>query len=138
MRSRLGLSVGMVAAGVYFIALFGGYLALSLFVGYILLIEPNPWLRKTAVKAFVVCLAFSLISTVFGFIPTAFGMLMDALLIFDVNVSALYVVNNLTSIIHSIIDLVRTDCRDIDKLMDEMYQSTIPLGPIDNLIHKHM
>jgi len=137
MKSRLGLSVGMVAAGVYFIALFGGYLALSLFVGYILLIEPNPWLRKTAVKAFVVCLAFSLISTVFGFIPTAFGMLMDALLIFDVNVSALYVVNNLTSIIHSIIDLVRTIVLLVLGFM-AFNQSTIPLGPIDNLIHKHM
>lgn len=137
MKSRLGLSVGMVAAGVYFIALFGGYLALSLFVGYILLIEPNPWLRKTAVKAFVVCLAFSLISTIFGFIPTAFGMLMDALLIFDVNVSALYVVNNLTSIIHSIIDLVRTILLLVLGFM-AFNQSTIPLGPIDNLIHKHM
>lgn len=137
MKSRLGLSVGMVAAGVYFIALFGGYLALSLFVGYILLIEPNPWLRKTAVKAFVVCLVFSLISTIFGFIPTAFGMLMDALLIFDVNVSALYVVNNLTSIIHSIIDLVRTILLLVLGFM-AFNQSTIPLGPIDNLIHKHM
>lgn len=137
MKTRLGISVGMAAAAVYFMGLLSNYTVLVLAVGYILLVEPNPWLRKTAVKALVVCLAFSLISTVFGFLPTAVGILMDILSIFLVDLSALYAVNNLFGIVQTIISVIRTVLLLVLGFM-AFNQSTIPLGPIDNLIHKHM
>lgn len=137
MKTRLGISVGMAAAAVYFLGLLSNYTVLVLAVGYILLAEPNPWLRKTAVKAFVVCLAFSLISTIFGFLPTALGMLMDVLSIFEVGLGGLYVVNNLLGLVQTIISVVRTILLLALGFM-AFNQSTIPLGPIDNLIHKHM
>lgn len=137
MKTRLGISVGMAAAAVYFMGLLSNYTVLALAVGYILLIEPNPWLRKTAVKAFVVCLVFSLISTIFGFLPTAVNVLMDVLSIFEVNLGGFYVVHNLLGIVQTIISVIRTILLLVLGFM-AFNQSTIPLGPIDNLIHKHM
>jgi len=137
MKTRLGISVGMAAAATYFAALFGGYTVLTLFVGYILLVETNPWLRKTAVKAFVVCLLFSLISTVFGIIPGALNMLWDLLNVFEVNISWMYKINSIVNIFHTVINALRTVLLLVLGFMS-FNQSTIPLGPIDNLIHKHM
>lgn len=136
MKTRLGISVGMAAAAVYFSGLIGGYTVLTLLVGYILLVEPNPWLRKTAVKGFVVCLVFSLISTIFGFIPTAIDMLSSLLSMFDVYPD-MSIVRSLINIFTEIIGLARTIVLLILGFMS-FNQSTIPLGPIDNLIHKHM
>ena len=137
MKTRLGISVGMAAAATYFAALFGGYTVLTLFVGYILLVETNPWLRKTAVKAFVVCLLFSLISTVFGIIPGALNMLWDLLNVFEVNISWMYKINSIVNIFHTVINALRTVLLLVLGFMS-FNQSTIPMGPIDNLIHKHM
>ena len=137
MKTRLGISVGMAAAATYFVAVFGGYTVLTLFVGYILLVETNPWLRKTAVKAFIVCLLFSLISTVFGFIPTAMNMVWDVLSAFNVNASWMYKINTITNIIQSIISTLRTVLLLVLGFMS-FGQSTLPMGPIDDLIHKHM
>ena len=137
MKTRLGISVGMAAAATYFAALFGGYTVLTLFVGYILLIETNPWLRKTAVKAFVVCLLFSLINLVIGIIPGALNMVWDVLNIFEVNTSWMYKVNTVMNIFQTIINGLRTVLLLVLGFMS-FNQSTIPLGPIDNMIHKHM
>jgi hypothetical protein len=137
MKTRLGISVGMAAAATYFAALFGGYTVLTLFVGYILLIETNPWLRKTAVKAFVVCLLFSLINVVIGIIPGALNMVWDVLNIFEVNTSWMYKVNAVMNIFQTIINGLRTVLLLVLGFMS-FNQSTIPLGPIDNMIHKHM
>lgn len=137
MKTRLGISVGMAAAATYFAALFGGYTVLTLFVGYILLVETNPWLRKTAVKAFVVCLLFSLINLVFGIIPGALNMVWDLLNIFEVNTSWMYKISTIMNLFQTIINSLRTILLLVLGFMS-FNQSTIPLGPIDNMIHKHM
>jgi len=137
MKTRLGISVGMAAAATYFAALFGGYTVLTLFVGYILLVETNPWLRKTAVKAFVVCLLFSLINVIFGIIPGALDLVWNTLSVFGLNTAWLYKVTAILNIFQSVINALRTLLLLILGFMS-FNQSTIPMGPIDNLIHKHM
>jgi len=136
MKTKLGISVGLVGAAVYFSGLFGGYTVLTLFVGYILLAESNPWLRKTAVKAFAICVIFSLLNVLIGFIPTGLDMIGSLLGLFDVhpNMSVVY---NLFNLVYSILDVIRTVLLLILGVL-AFNQSTIPLGPLDNLIHKHM
>ena len=136
MKTRLGISVGLMGAALYLAGLVGGYVVLTLMVGYVLLVEPNPWLRKTAVKAFVVCILFSVVSTVFGFIPTVVNMLYDVISIFDVYPN-LNVVYNLIDLVQSVINLARSILLLVLGFM-AVGQGTIPLGPIDNMIHKHM
>lgn len=51
-KTKLGISVGLLGAIIYFTSLFGSsYLIAILLCGYILLVEDNPWLRKTSVKS---------------------------------------------------------------------------------------
>lgn len=137
MKTRLGISVGMAAAATYFAALFGGYTVLTLFVGYILLVETNPWLRKTAVKAFVVCLLFSLINVIFGIVPSALNLVWNTLSVFGLNTAWLHKVTAILNIFQSVINALRTVLLLVLGFMS-FNQSTIPLGPIDNMIHKHM
>ena len=68
-KTRLGISVGLMGFITYFGCCFGGYIAAILLFGYILLVENNQWLRKTAVKAMILTIAFSLLSTFIGLIP---------------------------------------------------------------------
>ena len=137
MKTRLGISVGMAAAATYFAAIFGGYTVLALFVGYILLVETNPWLRKTAVKAFVICLLFSLINFVLGIFPSILGTAGDVLSILEVDVHWMYMINNIFYTFQSLINGLRNILLLVLGFMS-FNQSTIPLGPIDNMIHKHM
>ena len=68
-KTKLGISVGLLAAIVYFLGLFSGYVATIVLVGYILIVEDNAWLKKTSVKAVVLMLGFSLVYSVLGLIP---------------------------------------------------------------------
>ncbi len=69
MKTKIGVSATLLAAGVYFAALFGGYIPLIVVAGYILIVEENEWLRRTAIKAVVLKVAFSLLSLAIAFIP---------------------------------------------------------------------
>ena len=43
MKTKLGVSVGILGAATYFLGLFSGYTVLALVVGYILLCEQDSW-----------------------------------------------------------------------------------------------
>ena len=46
-KTKLGVSVGIFGAFLYVAALFGGYIAITLLAGYVLLMESNEWLKTT-------------------------------------------------------------------------------------------
>lgn len=50
-KTKLGVSIGLLGAGIFAAALFGGYVATIVLAGYVLLMETNEWLRRAAVKA---------------------------------------------------------------------------------------
>ncbi len=60
-------------AAVYFTAALLGYISLFIVGGYILLVEKTEWLKKCVVKAVVLMLLYSLLSTVIGLIPQVFS-----------------------------------------------------------------
>ena len=70
-KTKLGVSVGLLGAGIFAAALFGGYVATIVLAGYVLLMESNEWLRRTAVKAVVTLVCFSFITAVIDLIPDA-------------------------------------------------------------------
>ena len=51
----------------------------ALIMGYILLMEQNEWLKKTAVKAMLVIIVFSAASSVIGLIPDAISLISSIL-----------------------------------------------------------
>lgn len=82
-QSKLGIPVGLLCAAVYFLGLFSGYLAVTVLVGYILLVEENAWLRKNAVKALAIMMFFSLITVLVNLIPGAISVFNDVFSMFD-------------------------------------------------------
>lgn len=73
-KTKLGISVGMLGAAVYFSAALFGYLALLVVGGYILFVEKTEWLKKCVIKAVVLMLLYTLISTVIGIVPQIFTL----------------------------------------------------------------
>ncbi len=74
-KTKLGLSTGFVAALAFFLCLFGGYLPALLLTGYVLFLEENADLRKTALKALVLMIVFDLLAAVINLIPGLFNLL---------------------------------------------------------------
>lgn len=84
-KTKLGVDERLLATATYFVALFGGYVALLLMTGYILLFEENEWLKKVAVKAVAITISFSLLVTGVNLIPNVVGWLGDVAYIFNKN-----------------------------------------------------
>ena len=57
-RTKIGISAGLLGAGIYFTGLFSGYLIPIILTFYVLWFEENGWLRRTAVKAVSVMILF--------------------------------------------------------------------------------
>lgn len=64
-KAGIGISVGMLAAGLYFLGLVS-LLGLLVVGGYVLLFEKNAWLKRCAVKAVAIVIAFALLSHLVG------------------------------------------------------------------------
>ena len=86
MKTKLGISTGLMAAIVCFVALFNGIgMAFLLLAGYILLCESDEWLKYITVKVLLFSIAVSLLSIVIGFIPSIIGVINDIIEIFNGN-----------------------------------------------------
>lgn len=136
MKTKLGVSVAMVAAAAYLIGFFSGNVALLLIVGYVLLCESDEWLKKSVVKALAVGLFFTLVSAVIGFIPNAISIVDDLFNIFGGSFSIGFV--------SRIINFINTVLSVFEKLLMlglaimAFDNKTIKLPLVDDLIEKHM
>jgi len=134
-KTKLGISVGLLGAILYFTGMFN-FIVLILLVGYVLIFETNEWLRKSALKAVMVVIVFSIVSTLIG------------------------ISNNILSILNTPLSLIRIPFRlswpfGIDSILLNMLniaekllllllgfkafsQGSLSLGPIDNIIDKNV
>ncbi len=83
MKTKLGITAGLMGACAYFMAMFGSYVALIVLVGYVLLSETNEWLRRTAVKAIVLALAIDVLCALINLLPGALDVIDSMLRIFN-------------------------------------------------------
>lgn len=70
----MGISVGLLAAGMYFLGMIS-VLALVVVAGYVLLKEDNAWLKRSAVKAAVIPIAFALLGWVPSLLSSLIGII---------------------------------------------------------------
>ena len=139
MKTRLGISVGMLGAALYFAGLFGGFVALTILAGYTLLVEENEWVKKTAVKAFLLLVAFSLLKTLIGLIPDAIGVFDKFVYIFSTEfslASSLSVVIKIVSFLTAGLDFIEVVLFLILGLK-ALNQSTVKIGAVDGTVTKH-
>lgn len=136
MKTKLGVSVAMLAAVTYVFGLFGGYIALALLVGYILLCETDETVRRAAVKTVVICVAFDLISAVIGLVPNGINIIDSFLNIFGVSFPVYFItrivtfINYVLALIEKLIFLVLVFVAWGDR------NTRIPV--LDDLIDKYM
>ena len=131
MKTKLGISTGLLGAAVYLFAIFGGWVALIIVAGYILLFESDEWLKKAAVKAIIINMLFSVLFSIIGInaINTVCQILNINFFMTYVDSGIIIIVNNLFMIIQKLLLLALA--------FTALYNKTVPLGFIDNIITKH-
>ena len=105
-KTKLGITVGVLGAVLYFLGLFSGYLATILVAGYVLLCESDEWLKKTAVKSVAVLLVFSFASAVITLIPNAINFIDSVFSVFGGDFH-IYFVTNVINVITTALGILQ-------------------------------
>lgn len=132
MKTKLGISAGLLGAVIYLSGLFSGYTVLTLLVGYVLLFEESEWLKRTAVKAYTVCICFSLLSALVGFIPNTINLIDAIATVFN---GAFYI-----GFVSNLVDLAQVILSIAEKVLlivlayKALNQQTIKINAVDKLI----
>lgn len=135
-KSKLGISVGLLGAAIYFSGLFSGLLLIAILAGYVLLVEENVWLRRTAVKAVALFVMFSLMSTLVSLIPDVIDFISSFCGVFGGSLSI--------PVISSIIDFILKGIEIVKVVffivlgLKSLNQGTIVTPLVDKLINKYM
>lgn len=135
-KAKLGISVGLLGAAIYFTALFNGYLLPVILAGYVLLFEENEWLRKSAIKAVSVLIAFSLLVEALCLIPDVIGFIGDILAIFGLD----FYIGFLSRIVQAIVsglNIIKT-VLFICLGLKALNQGTISVPVVDQIVEKYM
>jgi hypothetical protein len=135
MKSKLGLSVGLIAATAYLTGLFSGYIPLLLILGYVLIAEQNRYLKVSVVKALIISLIFSALQLIIGFIPDLFGLVASGANIFEKSFT-FYKLTSVTSFLSNIVSIAEIVILFILAVM-ALKQKSLSIGIIDNLIKRH-
>lgn len=135
-KTKLGISVGLMGAIAYFAGLFSGYLVAVLIFGYIMLVEDNPWLRKTAVKSIVLLVTFSALSAVIGLIPDFISFINTIFNVFGSHFS-LAILTNILAVISSALSILKTVVFLVLGLK-ALNQGTLTIPVVDNMTNKNM
>ncbi|MCQ2521156.1 MAG: hypothetical protein MJ105_02160 [Lachnospiraceae bacterium] len=103
MRTKLGISAGLLAAIMYWCGFFSGIVPLIIIAGYVFLKEENDFLKRTALKAVVFLLAFFVIKELLVIIPVMIGDVLDIVNTYSGNY---YSLNKVTQVFYTIRDIV--------------------------------
>ncbi len=136
-KTKLGITVGLFGAIIYFMAAFGNSHLLSvLLCGYVLFAEENPWLKKTAIKSVLVMVVFSLLSLFTGLIPNIINIITNIISAFG-TYTAWTLVDGLHSALSSAISLIRVVVLVVLGFK-AFNQGTIKIPVVDKLVDKYM
>lgn len=135
-KTRLGISVGLLGAAIYFMGLFSGYMVAILLTGYVLLFEENEWLKKSAVKAVALMAFFSLLTVVINLIPNLMNFIDSIVSAFGGNFYIVFIDNLVNAIVIalSIVEKVLF----IGLGLKALNQGSIAVPVVDKLINKYI
>lgn len=106
-KTKLNLSVAMVAAAAWLLGLYGGYVITGILIGYVLLKEESQWLKKNCLRVLIVMLTFSVAFTVINLLPNLLELLYSFLRIFKVNIY-LDFVHSIFNLLYSAVSFIKT------------------------------
>lgn len=135
-KTRMGITVGLFGAAIYFAGLFSGYLIMIIMAGYVLLFEENAWLKRTAVKSVTLMVLFSFISLLINLLPDAMRCIGYIASMFGGNFYIGFL-SDLVNAVISVIDIVEK-ILFIGLGVKALNQGTIILPVVDKMINKYM
>ncbi|MCR5824248.1 MAG: hypothetical protein K6G60_07455 [Lachnospiraceae bacterium] len=135
MKTKFGLSTTVYTAGVFFLALFGGYTPLLIAAGYALVAEEDLWLKKTVVKAVMMQVCFSILFLLIGAIPTVLELMRDVVTLFNGNFTYAIVIR-LQNIAVDVADIIR-DVFFVLAAFLALKGKSLGIGFIDSFVEKH-
>ena len=130
-KTKAGVTVGLFGGALYFLG-FAGLTPLILAAIYVFMAEENKWLRKTAVKAVAVVLAFTVLSNIISLASDSTAFLNNLVLLFRGSVN-LVQLNRIISMANIALSFLRTVCLLLFGL-SALKMSDIPIGPLDKAI----
>lgn len=135
-KAKIGVSVGALAAMVYFSEICGGLLVAAILTGYILIAESNLWLRRSAVKAIVLIIVFSIINIIVNLLPDGISAIESLAGMFRLSMNE-FVISNLAFFITKIVDIIK-NLLFLALGISALKQRTIVVAPIERLVDKCM
>jgi len=135
MKTKLGISVELLGAALYFTGLIS-IIPLVLMAGYVLLFESDEWLKKTAVKAVGIVIFFAILSSIVGLVGNSSTLISDLVSLFKGTFSFSWL-NRLLSICRTVISFIQVLFLLLLGLR-ALNQGDVKLSSVDNVINKNM
>lgn len=135
-KTKLGISVGLFGAFIYIAAPFGGYTPAILLAGYVLLMESNEWLKKTAIRAVATLACFSFIYLLLDVIPDALNIVTSTINIFGTHFHFDFI-NNIFGVLDDIVNFVRY-ILFLLLAYKALSQGSIKIPVVDKLLDKYL
>ena len=105
-KAKLGISVGLFGAALYFMGLIG-IIPLVLMAGYVLLCEESEWLKKVAIKAVAIVIMIGILSALVGLLGSSHSFFNNLILLFGLEVNLDWL-HRIVLIFHTIISVIQT------------------------------
>ena len=130
------MSVNLLSAIICLAPLTGGYVFLLGLVLYVLLMEKDEWLRKSAIKTLVVTFVFGVVSALINFVPNVIDVFDSIFRIFDKNFYIPYL-QSILNVLSNIVYVLRVLILLAMSLM-AFSQKSPEFKPVDDLMEKHV
>ena len=134
-KTKLGISVGLMGAILWLVCYYSGYIGALLVAGYILIAEKDEWLKKLAVKAVVLMLAFSVAASVIYLLPNLISCINSIVSIFGGSFYLSFI-SNLATMLATLLDFVEKIVFIILAALAAMH-ITIPVPVLESFVDKH-
>ncbi len=136
MKTKLGISVELVAAFAFLAAFLGGYIPAILVAGYILIVEEDAWLKKAAVKAVAILAFFGFCTAVIRMIPEFLAWIDGIANLFEGDITY-GAVTRVVNVLVDTLDLIRS-ILFICLAFLSLKKKSITIPIVDGLINKFM
>ena len=135
-KTKLGISVALAVAVLYFLGFYGGYVIVGVAVGYILLKEEHAGLKKEALRVLLLMILFSLLGTAVNLIPSVLNVISSLLEVINVHVYFSFF-HRVFDLLGGVLSLAKTAVFVLLGLCG-IFRKNVNIPVVDALIGKYM
>lgn len=137
MKTKLGISVGVLGAITCWCGVLSGYLAVLVLAAYVLLKEEDGWLKNTVVKVVITMVLFDVVAVLIGFIPDILSWVTTLTRVVSEEPNYFSKVNSFVELFTKLINIIQKAYLLILGFM-ALNKKTINVPFVDSFIEKHV